>query len=318
MSIKEILSQNILPVEKYVPKSLEKPAIMQRLIEVRNEAYSNEIERALNETPKTIGFASVYKDLPSFEDFRHLNTIAGRKKYGKVIIVDPFSFYVPYHLDSLNYGIYFRVERIKKDFRRFAHFVYYALENGYLMFLKDEHPSRWTHLKALIGNPREFVVSLFIAYIAYIYFHALTHHIVEDISSYLELIGRRKYSPIRSVDEEKFAEWVAFKTLESYKVPEVLYQSKKAERLLSLFSFMLPQVEPEKLVDVTFAMPVLLYIHFERYRDALYYPEVTQAISSHFSIIWEVMKHLHFTLEIEPVRIPGEQDIFLRLYLTKF
>jgi len=308
----------MLPIEIYKPEILRKTEYLERLRNLREELGTT-LPIELSFPPiKTIGFAAMYKDLPIFKRYSEVDTVAGKKRYSRTIIVDPLVFYVPYHLDISNYGIYFRVEKIKDDFKKFLNFVYHAIKGNHLAFLRNEHPSRWSKLKRLPDSLDEFIVSFFIAYVAYLYFHALTHHIIEDISTYLEIIGRGKYSPIKSIEEERFAEWTAFKALESYKVPEVLYQSKKAERLLNIFSFMLPSVEPEKLVDVTFAMPVLLYVYFERDKNEVYLPSVSKDVSRKLSVIWKPFKDAHFTLEEDPVRIGKDMEIFNRIYLTKF
>ena len=318
MKILDIISDSILKVGVYKPRTLLKTNAVEQLDRIKSQAFADEIEKIFRENLRKIGFAAVYKDLSQFETFKSINSLAGKRNYGKTIIVDEFSFYVPYHIDAVNFGIYFRIERIKRDFRNFANYTYYALRNGYLSFLKDEYPSRWIRLRGLINQPEAFIVSLFISYIAFHYFHALNHHIIEDISTYLECIKKGKYSPLRSIEEEKFAIWAAFRALESYKVPEVLYQSKKAERLFNLFSHILPAVEPEKIVDVTFAMPTLLYVFYNYHRENIFVPEVTRKASYILSIIWPVMKHLHYTFEIEPIRIMGEHEIFSRLFITQF
>ena len=314
----DILKRNLLPVEKYFPRILKKQNIFTRLQKLWLEAHVEELEVIFEELSKKLGFAAAYRDLPIFKNYAEVDSLASKKKYGKTIIVDRFSFYVPYHVDPVNFGIYFRAKRIENDFRKFAHFVYYLLKNRELLFLRDEYPSRWVHFRSLVNRPKEFIVSLFVAYISHLYFHALTHHIIEDISMYLELIKKGKYSPVRSIDEEKFAEWVAFKTMESYKVPEVLYQSRKAERLINMFSYMLPPADPEKIVDVTFAIPTLLYVHFNSHEATIFSPEVTKEVSQCFSIIWEVMKHLHFTLETDPLELPEGYTVFTRIFLTRY
>lgn len=309
---------NLLPVGKYVPKLLEKRGVIEKLIRIHEDSYDESLELVFDEAPKKMGFAAAYRDMPFLAEYASTDTVAGKKKYGKTIIVDKLVFYVPYHLKPRDYGIYFRANRIEKDFKKFAHFVYIALKNKELAFLKEEFPARWVHFRTLIDRPREFIVSLFIGYISHVYFHALTHHIIEDISTYLELIRKGKYSPVRSINEEKFAEWVAFKALESYRVPEVLYQSKKVERLINIFSYMLPPANPDRIVDITFAMSSLLYVHFRSFESVIYAPEVTHDIARYFSIIWEVMKSHHFTLEIEPLILPYDNEIFTRIFLTKY
>jgi len=137
------------------------------------------------------------------------------------------------------------------------------------------------------------------------------------MSLYLELIKKGKYSPISSIEEEKFANWAAFQALESYKVPEVLYQSKKAERLLNTFSFMLPPVNREDLVDIIFAMPPLIYTHLIKSNESFFKPEITDGVYKRFSIIWNCIKYQHFTLENDPVKLSVEKEIFDRIYLTK-
>lgn len=317
LSFRNLAKETLLIPSKYIPSYLRREELVNRLADLWDEAYSDEIERLFEESKQRLGFAAVYKDLEIFNHFANIETLASKKKYGKTIIVDKLTFYVPYHIDLENYGIYFRINRIEKDFKKFAHFVHYGLINNQFLFFRDEYPSRWHHFKSLVKKPEAFIVSLFIAYISFHYFHALTHHVVEDISSYLELIGKGKYSPISSLEEEKFANWAAFQALESYKVPEVLYQSKKAERLLNTFSYMLPPVDREDLVDVIFVMPPLIYVHLLKSSTYSFEPELTRSIFKKFSIIWSCMKYQHFTLENDPVKLIVEKEIFERIYLTK-
>ncbi len=317
LSIKYLAQETLLKPRTYLPSYLKRKEVKLKLLELWDKAYSPEIDTVLEPSRKKLGFAAIFRDLSIFDKFTDFISIAGKKKYGRSIIVDKLAFYVPYHVDIENYGIYFRIKNIETDFRKFAHFVYFGLVNNDFSFFRDDFPSRWIRFKSLKDNPKAFVVSLFIAYISFHYFHSLTHHIIEDISSYLEIIGKGKYSPISSLDEEKFANWAAFQALESYKVPEVLYQSKKAERLLNTFSFMLPPVNRDDLIDIIFAMPPLMYIHLLKSSGNFYNPEVTESIYRRFSIIWNCMKYQHFTLENDPVKLVSEKEIFDRVYLTK-
>lgn len=317
MSIKYLARESLLRLGTYLPFYLTREEIKEKLFYLWDNAYAPEIDSILEPSMKKLGFAAVFKDLSIFSKYTDVSSIASKKKYGKSIIVDKLTFYVPYHVDMENYGIYFRINNLESDFRKFAHFVYYGLSSDGFLFFRDDYPSRWLHFKSLRNKLEAFIVSLFIGYISFHYFHALAHHIIEDISLYLEFIGKERYSPVSSMEEEKFANWAAFQALESYKVPEVLYQSKKAERLLNTFSFMLPPVNREDLVDIIFAIPTLIYVHLAKSNKSFFVPEITSGVYKRFSIIWDCMKYLHFTLENDPVKLRVEKEIFERVYLTK-
>ncbi len=312
-----MLSQLILPVGEYELTPWLPESFLSFIIDADTEPKKKEMEKVI--LPETIDLESriLYlrnlKDLKTFARVKRVDV----KKYGKSIIVDPYTFYYPYHLDLRSYGIYFRAKNIIEDFLEFAALSYLAIDKDKLAFLGKKFPDRWLMLRQLLRNLNAFIASFFVVFAVFSYFHALTHHIIEDISTYLEGIKKAKYSPIKRDEEEEFCVWVSFRALESYKIPEILYQSKKVERILRMFYPILPKVPREDIIDVTqFAIP-LLYCFFVYRNSVLPKPRISRKVSKLFSVIWEPMRVLHFTYEHEPVKI-NDIEIFERLFVTTY
>jgi len=103
------------------------------------------------------------------------------------LIEDPLAYYVPYH--SPRMGIYFRVNRMLSDFSNFI--------------------SRWYGFMVNIK-----VQDIWRVYVMTIFWHEMAHHVIEDVTSVMEYLGKLKYPPLPRHIEEGFCEFNAFSTIE--------------------------------------------------------------------------------------------------------
>ena len=314
MKKKHIFPKAILPIGDYTP-SISVPDEFMMFIRDTNIAKEKAFlsEHLLFEEKLTTLYLRNVSNIQKYSGVYSINT----RKYGKVIIVDPYTFYIPYHINARLYGIYFRARNILEAFMNFASLSYKAIKEDRMGFLKRRYPDRWMEVKQLVNDVDAFITSFFIVFVVFIYFHALSHHIIEDVSTYLEVIGKGKYSPFKRTEEESFCSWVSFTTLEGYKIPEILYQSKKVERLLRMFHPILPRIPREDIIDVTYFAIPLLYAFFTQRETSYPKPLISKNVSRFLSVIWEPMRLLHFTYEVEPVKI-NDVEIFERLFVTTY
>ena len=165
---------------------------------VKYETVASEIShfkfRMIESTMKNI------KD--AFNLFPKVDPPLDKYSFGKrkMIYEDPFSFYIPYHLDYENWGIYVRVNWILNDLKRYLTVVINFTEInkvvsdlGYQGILHAGCDTYFTHLAK----------------------HALVHHAIEDVALILEEIQDcygKIYPMFDKVEEDRFAEYFSFST----------------------------------------------------------------------------------------------------------
>jgi hypothetical protein len=123
-----------------------------------------------------------------------------REEY--IAIVDPLAIYLPHHKWGCRWGIYFRINRMVSDFKKFvAKFKAAWLGDG---GGKLEVEDLWC---------------IWRIYVETIFWHELAHHVVEEVAYVLKgyntdqhQVG--KYPLFRREVEERFCEYTAFTTAE--------------------------------------------------------------------------------------------------------
>jgi hypothetical protein len=191
------------------------------------------------------------------------------KERGKeIIIIDPLAYYIPYHHDDENWGIYFRVDKIILDFKDFITFI--------------------SRISRIITIDIEDAWSI---YIMVIFWHELTHHVLEDIITVIETIRRGRLYPIFKRDEEeRFSEYTAFSTAYEY-----IY-------IPIPIGYTIPLLDPEYLVHVRGVgekeiLLSALYYHWGRDDPASpYHPVVEQAIPRIVDGLWKTFWEAHSRL----------------------
>lgn len=239
------------------------------------------------------------------------------KRYNrKSIVVDDALFYIPYHYSIDDFGVYFRIERLWNDFKCFLNFMYCALENPrVLRIIAEESDTLALKLRRLYKRPHSLVCSLFVEYIVFHYAHGIVHHVFEDVSRLLEMLGKGKYCVVGAREEEEYALYVAFSTLEKY-MPGVLSRSKKAERLIDIFYPLIPDFEWRLVESINYATTKLLYVYYIHHKESLFRPVISASIREGINtIFWLVWKH-HYTYEDDVIVLRGK-PIMQRIYLAR-
>jgi len=251
-------------------------------------------------------------NLDIFQDFKRRKI---PKKYsGKVIIVDRLAFYVPYHYDPENYGIYFRVSEVLKDFIEIASIFYEIVQvPRFIRALGDESEALASRLLRLRRNIRSFVNSLFVEFIVFFYAHLIAHHVFEDLGYILEQMRKGRYSPLKSKEEEAFCYYIAFNALSRYMLG-VLQRSKKAERLINIFFPILQNFSWDSIISINFATTKILYIYYVA-NNRIEPPIVKKSLYERFSILFNVLWKFHYTYE-EDIGPPNVRPIIQRIFLT--
>ncbi|MEM2414096.1 MAG: hypothetical protein QW109_05705 [Sulfolobales archaeon] len=180
-------------------------------------------------------------------------------KKAERVIEDPLAYYVPYHSPEM--GIYFRINRMLSDFQNFIF--------------------KWgAYVKGLS------VEDLWYVYVITILWHEMCHHVIEDVATLLEWMGRGKYPlMIRNV-EEMFCEFNAFSTAErqlsppgGYRIPIITldripaaFRERRARRM------------------------VLSYLYYHWGRDdpsSIYRPRVDSAVPQLINGLWNPCWNAH-------------------------
>ncbi|MCR6693218.1 MAG: hypothetical protein MRT15_12550 [archaeon YNP-LCB-003-016] len=111
------------------------------------------------------------------------------------VIKDPLAYYVPYHFSEM--GIYFRINKMISDFRAFV----------------SKYP--W---------PNNITVNeLWYVYVMTIFWHEMAHHVIEDVATLMEWMGKARYPLMPHLVEEMFCEFNAFTTAEKQLSPPNRY-----------------------------------------------------------------------------------------------
>ena len=240
------------------------------------------------------------------------------KRYSKkTIVVDDVFYYVPYHYDPINYGMYFRLDRIWRDFLGFVNYTIDMLNIPRLLrIVSDESESHILKLNRVRKNIKVLVNSLFVEYIIFHYAHSVAHHVFEDIALIFENFGKGKYSMLSALNEENFCHYIAFTTLERY-IPGVLVRSKKAERLIRIFYPLVPEFKWELVETINFATTKLLYAYYSVHSDNYRRPFISSKVRKRFELPFRVLWKYHYTYE-EEIPTMKSKPFILRLFLTRY
>jgi len=274
---------------------------------------NREIENMVRDSEQlTKRFSHHVINLDAFLDWKERKK---PKRYSnKTIIVDRLAFYVPYHFDPENYGIYFRVEQVLSDFVEIASVFHEVLQvPRYLRVLGEESEALASRLLRLRRNLQSFVNSLFIEFIVFFYAHLVAHHVFEDIGLIFEKVRKGKYSLLKSSDEEAYCYYVAFNVLRRYMLG-VLQRSKKAERLINIFFPLLQGFSWDSVVSINFATTKILYIYYVA-SNRTPTPSVSRSTYERFNIIFSALWKLHYTYE-EDIAPFSKKPIIQRIFLT--
>jgi len=320
VKIREIIDSNKLPVRAFEPISDKLPnEIINEINRLKEQEINPEIEELLiNFPPKISKYKS--RDPPFLQQYTNVRSNIHKRK--RNLIVDEFIYYISYHYDPKNYGIYFRANHIGTDFRKYLNLAHNFVLNKRLLnfFLLDRVPD----IKKLLVYANEdlnaFAVSFFIPYIIHKYSHGLAHHVIEDIATALEARKKDKYPLLKSKEEEAFCEYVAFTVLGQYIIPGILYKSRKTGRLLKIFLQFFPMRVPTSfdwIIDVSQIAIIVMYIHYNLLNDKENTPKISYSVSDKLSMFWKPFWLSHYTFEREIIEVPKIGSIFSRIFLTK-
>jgi len=202
------------------------------------------------------------------------------------VIVDPLAFYLPYNYHLKRWGIYFRIKKMLQTFEKMI-----EIYGGYLD-IKD----------------LETALRVWMVFVAYVYFHELTHHIVEDISK----LKNVTYPTLNKVEEEGLAEWHAFSTLTAEARTSLHYKPFGRLPLAKLGYRVRP---PEK----EFVEKVLSVIYYFMGRDVdpIYRPLVLGTTVQKLEPLWTPVREASIRGAYAYL-VNGMEEVYHRVYLTRY
>jgi hypothetical protein len=201
------------------------------------------------------------------------------------IVVDPLAFYVPYHFDPTNWGIYFRVNSIKRDFDCFQ---------------------RGVRLNKSV---------CFAAYVRMIYFHELCHHCIEDVATIRESYSKTVYPFLSRNEEEGLCEYLAFKQQvranHPFNIPSVLMQA-------NWMSYTFHGARDEAIYNEHFVRA--LFHHWKRGSDRIYRPMIHKGVGMKIGPLWHSFWQAH-KAESNVINVPFSRtrktcEIYNRIFST--
>lgn len=196
------------------------------------------------------------------------------------VIEDPLAYYVPYHSPQM--GIYFRLNKMLQDFRRFV--------NKYSKYMMNFRAEDLWHI-----------------YVMIIFWHEMAHHVLEDIAT----VKSAKYPLLPRSIEESFCEFNAFTTAER--------QLSPPNRIPILISARVPKTligrgalsRKNKKIILS-----CLYHHWNRSNPtSIYKPRVYPMVPKVVNAIWYGFWHAHCG-GYNVIRAPTE--IYKHIYVTKY
>lgn len=288
------------------------PDILVRFLDTKEtmeEYLISPFEEALNAT------LALFPKIPAREELEL--TIPMGHRYTKFLyVVDPQTLYIPYHYhEPTLYGIYFREKQIYKDARILSGLAWNLLKDDrFFERLKIPEVDR-SNIRIFMKHPLLGFSTLVTLYIEALYFHALAHHVVEDISTLLELNNLGEYSIIKdSREEESFCEFIMYDALQNIPSPGVAYKL-----LCKLRDGVI--IPPVSLDDIARflrsyrrAFAAALYIHRSKtiYKDYQFMkPAVSEEVAKKILPIFKGLWYTHI-FDLEPVET-GE-EITRRIY----
>lgn len=217
------------------------------------------------------------------DDFREIRDKA---------IEDPLAFYAPYHYVGDKYGIYFRIYRMIDDFKDFI--------SKYYKFINKELPgiNFW---------------DIWEVYFATIFWHEMTHHIVEDIATVMEWKNLGKYPLLSRKAEERFCEFVAFARIRLVLPLYVSCRSLIDEIRKRRSQIMVKSIRSRQIKTVILSC---LYYHWNRDDpNSIYRPIIEPEIPQIINGLWNAFWYAH-NYPGTVIRAPDE--IYGRIYFVTF
>ncbi len=318
-SIIEIIREkNRLAIGEYnvVPRD-----VLMRFVNVEGE-LEEDIVRLSRDLLQAI--YDLYPKVSAKKDIE-LNIPMGHRYTKFIYVVDPQTLYIPYHYHvSELYGIYFREKEILEDIKKFLGLAWSLLRNErFYERLRISEIDR-SDIRALLRHPGISLSILIALYMEALYYHALAHHVLEDVSTLLELNDIDNYSIVRdSREEEAFCEYIMYLALRGepgWNEPEGGFALGIIYRLRDMM--IIPPVSLDDLMRFLKAyrkiFAAMLYIHrnknmyvnFRFLRPAVS-EDVADKISLAFRSFW--ISHIYGW---EPMEVGiGNVEILKRVYV---
>ncbi|MFA4647740.1 hypothetical protein P8X24_10935 [Pyrococcus kukulkanii] len=219
------------------------------------------------------------RDLPVFSE-------VGETEESKGIVVDFLAFYVPYHYSRSDWGIYLRLPKILGAFK--------GIVRNYGAYIGISN----------IGD----VLGAFTVFLAYIYWHELTHHIVEDICS---MMGAN-YPVLSRQEEEGLAEWHAFVTAERrLSLPYRPYRRLNTAIISRGIWWKIPNPGKEARRKILSA----IYYYFRRDKDPIYKPIVRDSVVKKLGLLWTPVREASVRGGYAYL-VDSREEVYHRVYWT--
>jgi len=316
---KVIFDENSFPFGEYLV--IPRDALM-RFIKTEPKEPPSEIT---NSFQKILNDALQFYHATAGREDITLNIPMGHRYTKFIYVVDPFVIYMPYHYHTPElYGIYFREATLKDDSIELLKLAYHLLTDRHFYERLRVSNVDMHNIQAILNHPALFNGFIIALYLESLYMHALAHHVLEDISTWYEILKMDQYSVIRdSKREEAFCEYIMYRALQGevgWNEPQGGYALKVLYNLRDSFS--IPPVSPEYLMrfikSFRVVFPPILYIHRHRtiYRKYPFYvPSVDEETSLKLSFIFNGL-WLNHVYGVEPMRVRIEgKEIFQRVFL---
>jgi len=220
------------------------------------------------------------------------------------IVVDPLAFYVPYHYDPHNWGICFRIHRILDRLKHMLE-IYTSMIPRYETTLDNK---LLINVFAILWN----------VFMAYLYWHELTHHIVEDICS----IRGDRYPLLNRYEEEGLAEWHAFSTIETGRARLPIIPKSKLIKIMKL------REPPEELLlkpslpfnlrprsEMLSKVLDIIYYTLGRDKAFVYKPIVRPSVVQKLGLYWTPIREA--SVQGGYVYLVNGEEVYPRIYLTR-
>jgi len=262
------------------------------------DEYLNRFVRGLNST----GLLR-FKRLPDEIPIR-----AYSARYQRMIVIDPFLVYIPYHYDKDLWGAYYKYDWIMSDLRQFLKGILSLYKARSIMrtFERIEEVSRILYKGVTV-------------YLSHIYHHALAHNVLEDIISILRnYVSEVTYPIVKAASEEKLCEYAAFTVNPPRTVNRVLDFLGKSptQEVVNIIKHIFGLRMNELNISPTEyeLLKAALYVHWDRSNDRVYKPEIAEDIS-YILPLWKPIWTVHrFSWKV--IETP-EEELWDRIFWIK-
>ncbi|MCD6157496.1 MAG: hypothetical protein J7J75_00365 [Euryarchaeota archaeon] len=272
-------------IEEWTPKA--KVILSYEITERENiliKDYLRKFSRSL-ESLGLIRFKKLPEDIP-------VQVYSAR--YQRMIAIDPFLVYVPYHYDEDFWGVYYKYNWIMQDLEEFL--------RGVLSMYKTRSIVKTFES---INEVSRVLYKAVAVYLSHIYHHALAHNVLEDIASILKnYVPEVSYPITKAAPEERLCEYAAFTVSPPRTVNRILDFLGKThtQEVINIIrhTFGLRANELNIPIREYELLKAALYAHWDRANDRIYKPEIVEEIKYILPMwrpIWAVHRFSWKTVE---------------------